>query len=160
MGGALFEYSFVCVCGYRHKHEGTHTDSFKMFFSSVQFSSVTFATPWLQHARLLCLSPTTGACSNSCPLSWWYHPTILSSVVHFFSSLQSFPASRSFPLSLFFPSDGLELQLQHQSFQCIGASASASVLPGTIQDWFPLGLTGFISSLSKGLWGVFSNTTV
>ena len=104
----------------------------------------------LQHTRLLSPSPTPGACSNSCPLSWWYHPTISSSVVSFFSSLQSCPASRSFPVSQFLAPGG----------HSIGTSVSASVIPMNIQGWFPLGLTGFISLLSKGLSRVFSNTTV
>ena len=72
----------------------------------------------LQHSRLPCPSPTPGICSNSCPWSWWYHPTISSSVFPF-SHLQSFPVSGSFPVSQFFASGG----------QIIGASASASVLP-------------------------------
>jgi len=104
----------------------------------------------LQHARLPCPSPTPGAYSNSRPSSWWCHPTISSSVIPFSSHLQSFPASGYFPMSQFFTSDG----------QSIGASASASVLPMNIQDWFPLGLTGWIRLLSKGLSRVFSNTTV
>ena len=104
----------------------------------------------LQHARLPCPSPTPGACSNSCPLGRWVHPTISSSVIPFSFCLQSFPESRSFPMSQFFTSDG----------QSIGASASASVLPMNIQGWFPLGLTGWISLHSKGLSRVFSNTTV
>ena len=103
-----------------------------------------------QHARLPCPSPTPRACSNSCPLSWWCYPTISSSVILFFSCLQSFPASGSFPTSQFFASGG----------QTIGASASASVLPMNIQDWFPLGLTGWISLQSKWLSKVFSNTTI
>ena len=82
----------------------------------------------LQHARLPCPSPTPGACSNSCPSSWWYHPTISSSVVPFSSCRQSCPASGSFQMSQFFASNG----------QSIGASASASVLPMNIQDWFSL----------------------
>ena len=94
----------------------------------------------LQHARLPCPSPSPGACSNSCPLSQWCHPTISSSVVPFSSCLQSFPASGSFPMSWLFASGG----------QSIGALASASVLPVNIPDWFPLGLTGLISLLSKG----------
>ena len=98
-------------------------------FRSVQFScSVASDSLWpheLQHARLPSPSPTPGACSNSCPLSWWCHPTISSSVIIPFSScLQSFPASGSFPMSQFFPSRG----------QSIGVSASASVLPMSIQD--------------------------
>ena len=104
----------------------------------------------LQHTRLPCSSPSPGACSNSCPLSQWRHPTISSSVVPFSSCLQSFPASGSFPIGQFFISGG----------QSIGASASASVLPMNIQDWFPLGLIGLISLKSKGLSIVFSNTTV
>ena len=104
----------------------------------------------LQHAKLPCPSPTLGACSNSCPLSQWCHPTISSSVIPFSSSFQSFPASGSFPMSQFFASGG----------QSIGVSASASVLPMNIQDWFPLGWTGCISLQPKGLSKVFSNTTV
>ena len=104
---------------------------------------------WLQHARHPCPSPSPGACSNSCPLSRWWHPTISSSVIPFFSFLQSFPASGSFPKSLLFTSDG----------QSIGASASASVFSMNIQGWFPVGLTGLIL-LSKGLSRVFSSTTI
>ena len=92
----------------------------------------------LEHAGLPCPSPIPGACSNSCPLSWWCHPTISSSVI-LFSCLQSFPASGSFLMSQFFTSGG----------QSIGASAS--VLPVNIQDWFPLKLTGLILQ-SKGLF--------
>ena len=88
--------------------------------------------------------------SNSCPLSRWCHPTISSSVVPFSSRLQSFPASGSFQMSQLFASGG----------QSIGVSASTSVIPMNIDDWFPLGWTGWISLQSKGLWGVFSNTTV
>ena len=104
----------------------------------------------LQHARLSCPSLPPGVCSNSCPSSWWCHPTISSSVVPFSSRLQSFPASGSFLMSQFFASGG----------QSIGASASASVLPMNIQDWFPLGLTGLISLLTKRLSRVFSSTTI
>ena len=104
----------------------------------------------LQHARPPCPSQTPGACSNSCPLSQWCHPTISSSVVPFSSHLQSFPASESFQMSQFFASDGWS----------IAASALASFLPVNIQDWFPLGLTGWISLQSKGLSRVFSNSTV
>ena len=84
----------------------------------------------LQHTRLLCPSPTPEVCSNSCPLSQWYHPTISSSAVLLSSCLQSFPASGSFPMSQFFTSGG----------QIIGVSASASALPMNIQHWLPLGL--------------------
>ena len=103
----------------------------------------------LQHARLLCPSPSPGVGSNSCPLSWWCHPTISSPVIPFSSCLQSFPASGSFPMSQFFASSG----------QRIGPSASASVLSMNTQDW-SLGWTGWISLQSKGLSRVFSNTTV
>ena len=121
---------------------------------SVQFShsgmSDSLRPHGLQHARPSCPLSTPGACSNSCPLSPWCHPTISSLVVPFSSCLQSFPASGSFPKSQIFTSGG----------QSIGASASASVLPMNIQNWFPLGWTGWISLLSKGLSRVFSNTTV
>ena len=122
---------------------------------SVQFSSVAQSTSnlqphGLQHARLPCPSPTPQAYSNSCPSHQWCHPTISSSVVPFSSRLQSFPESGSFPGSQFFISGG----------QRIPVSASASVLPLNIQDWFPLGWTGMISLLSKGFSRVFSNTIV
>ena len=104
----------------------------------------------LQHARLPCLSSTPGACSNSYPSSWWCHQTMASSVIPFSSCLQSSPASGSFPMSPFFTSDG----------SSIGVSASTSVLPVNIQNWFPLGQTVLISLQSKGLSRVFSNTTV
>ena len=104
----------------------------------------------LQHARLPCPSPTPGACLNSCPLSGCCHPTISSSVIPFSSCLQSFPASGAFPMNPLFASGG----------QNIGTPVSASVLPKSIQDWFPLGLTGWISLQSKGLSAVFSSTTV
>ena len=104
----------------------------------------------LQRARLLCPALSHKVSSMSCPLSLWYNLTILSSVIRFLSYLQSFPASGVFPMSRPFPSGS----------QNIGASWSASVLPMNIQGWFPLGLTGLISVLSKGLARVFSNTTV
>ena len=104
----------------------------------------------LQHARPPCPSPTPGVYSNSCPLSQLCHTTISSSVIPFSSRSQSFPASGSFPMSQLFASGG----------QSIGVSASASVFPMNTQDWFPLGWTGWISLLSKGLSRVFSNTTV
>ena len=103
----------------------------------------------LQYARLPCPSPTPRACSNPCPLSWWCHPTIPSSVIPFSSCLQSFPTSGSFPMSQFFASGG----------QSIGVSASASVLPMNIQDWFPLGWTGWIYLKAKSLSRDFSNIT-
>ena len=121
---------------------------------SVQFShSVVSNSLWLhepQQTRPPCPSPTPGIYSNSCPLSWWCHPTISSSVVPFSSCPQSFPASGSFPVSQLFPWGG----------QSTGVSASASVLPMNTQDWSPLGWTGWISLQSKGLSRVSSNTTV
>ena len=121
---------------------------------SVQFScsgvSDSLRPHGLQHARLPCPSPTLRAYSNSCPSSRWCHTAISHSVVPFSTRLQSFPASGSFPMSQFFSSGG----------QSIGASASASLLPMNIQDWFPIGLTAWISLQSKGLSKVFSNTTV
>ena len=122
-------------------------------FSSVQslrLSCVEFLWPHgLHYSSVPCPSPMPGACSNSCPSRWWRHPTISSSVVPISSYLQSFPASGSFPMSQFFASCG----------QSIRVSASASVLPMNIQDWFPLGWTDWISLQSKGLSRVF-NTTV
>ena len=113
--------------------------------SSVQFShsvmSGSLRPHGLQHTRLPCPSPTPQACSNSCPSSQWCHPTISFAVVPSSSHLQSLPESGAFPMSRLFPSGG----------QSIGTSASASVLPMNIQDWFPLGLTGWISLPSKGL---------
>ena len=120
-----------------------------LFFSCSAVSNSLWAHR-LQHARLPCPSPNPRACSNSCPLSWWCHPTISSFVVSFSFCLQSLPASGSFQMSQFFASGG----------QRIGVSASASVLPMNIQDWFPLGWTGLISLQSKGLSRVFSNITV
>ena len=104
----------------------------------------------LQHAKLPCPSPYPWTCSNSCPLSQWCHSTISSSVIPFSFCLQSFPASRAFLMSQLFASGG----------QGIGASASASVLPMNILDWFPLGWTGLISLPFNGLSRVFCNTTV
>ena len=104
----------------------------------------------LQHARLPCPSPTPGAYSNTCPLSWWCHPSISSSVALFSSCPQSFPGSGSFPVSLLLASGG----------QSIGVSVLVSVLPMNIQYWFHLGLTGLSSLLSKGLLRIFSNTTI
>ena len=126
--------------------------NFTSLVSSVQLLSHVrlFITHGLQHARLPCPSPTPRICSNSYPLSWWCHSIISSSVVPFSSCPQSFPASGSFPVSQFFVSGG----------QSTGPSASASVLPMNIQDWFLLGMTGWISWQSKGLSRVFSNTTV
>ena len=119
-------------------------ESQKHQFSSVAQSCLTLCDP-MDYTRPPCPLPTTRFYSNPCPLSRWCHPTISSSVVPFSSHLQSFPASGSFPKSLLFPSGG----------QSIGVSASASVFPMNIQDWLPLGLTGWISLQSKGLSSVF-----
>ena len=128
-------------------------DDFDKLKSSVQFScsvvSDSLQPHGLQHTRLPSPSPTPGACSNSCPLSRSCHPTISSSVIPFSSRLQSFSASGSFLRSQFFTGG-----------QSIGVSASASVLPMNIQDWFTLRLTGWISLQSKRLARVFSNTTL
>ena len=131
---------------------------FPLYFTShavsIQFSrSVMSDSLWLhglQHARTPCSSPALRVCSNSCPWSWWCHPTISSSVIPFSSCLQSFPASEPFLMSQSFTLSG----------QSVGASYSASVLPMNIQDWSPLGWTGWISLQSKVLSRVFSNTTV
>ena len=123
-------------------------------FNWVQFShsvmSNSLQPHGLQCSRLPCPSRTPGSCSKSCPSSQWCHPTISSSIIPFSSCFQSFTASESFLNSQFFASGD----------QSIVDSASASVLPMNIQDWFPLGLTGLISLHSKGLSRVFSNTTV
>ena len=115
-------------------------------FSSVARSCLTLCDPvGYKHARLLCPPPAPGVYSNLCPLSWWCHTNISSSVIPF-SCLQSFPVSGPFPMSQFFVSGG----------QSIGVSASASVLPMNIQAWFPLGWTDWISLQSKGLSRVIS----
>ena len=120
-----------------------------LFFSHPVMSN-SLQPQGLQQARLPCPLPTPEACSYLCPLSWWCHPTISFLVIPFSSWLQFFPASGSFPMSQFFVSGG----------QSIGVSASASVLPMNIQDWFPLRQIGWISLQSKGLSRVFSNTAV
>ena len=121
--------------------------------NSVQFSrSVVSNSLWPhepQHTRPPCPSPTPGVHPNPCPFRQWCHPTISSSVIPFSSCPQSFPALGSFQMSQFFTKDG----------QSIEVSASASVLPMNIQDWFPLGWTGWISLKSKELSRAFSNTT-
>ena len=125
-----------------------------MRLCSVQFScSVVSDSLWpheLQHTSLPCPSLSPRVCSNSCPLSRWWHPTISFSVIPFSPCPQSFPASGSFPVSRLFASGG----------QSIEASASESVLSVNIQYWFPLGLTGLISLLTKELSRVFSSTTI
>ena len=133
------------------KEEPSHikTDSISIQFScSVVSDSLQPHEP--QHTRPPCPSPTPGVHPNPCPLSWWCHPTISSSVIPFFSCPQSFPASGSFQMSQLFASGG----------QSIGVSASIPVLPMNTQDWFPSGWTGWISLRSKGLSRIFSNTTV
>jgi len=121
-----------------------------MLLFSRSVMSVSIWPHGLQHTRPPCSSPSPRARSNSCPLSWWCHPTISSSVIPFSSCFQFFLVSWFSPVSQFFASGG----------QSIGASASASVLPMNIQGWFPLGLTGLISLQSKGFSRVSSNTTV
>ena len=136
--------------GKTYIHTYVHTC---MCSSSVQFShSVRSDSLWPhgpQYSRLPCPSPTPRAYSNSCPSSQWCPATISSPVIPFPSHLQSFPASGSFQMSQFFSSGD----------QRIGVSASASVLTMNIQDWFSLGLTGWVSLQSKGLSRVFSDTT-
>ena len=139
------EASVVPITGSRSGDEGEF-----LLLLSCSVMSDSLRPHGLQHTRLPCPSPTHGAYSNSCPPSRWCHSTISSSVVPFSSCLQYFPASGSFPMSQLFTSGG----------QSIRVSASASVLPKNIQDWFPLGLTGLISLQSKELSRVFSNTTV
>ena len=121
---------------------------------SVQFScsvvSDSLRSHGMQYAMLPCPSPTPRACSNSCPSSWWCHPTIYSCVVPFSSHLETFPTSGSFQMSQLFISSG----------QSIRVSASTSVPPVNTQDWVPSEWTGWISLQSKGLSIVFSNTTV
>ena len=140
----------MIILDYSWKGCQTQTLSKEECFS--QFSCLVVSNSFwhhgLQHARLPCPSPTPRACSNSFPSSQWCHPAILSSVI--LSCLQSCPALGSFPVNKFFTSGG----------QSIGVSASTSVLPLNIQDWLPLGWTGWISLQSKELSRVFSNTTV
>ena len=137
---------------YTHTHTHTHTHIYiythiYMLLFSHSVMSDSLRSHGLQHIRLPCPLPSPGACSNSCPLSQWCHPTILSSVISFSSCLQSFPASGSFLINWLFASGG----------QIIGASASASVLQMNIQGWFPLGWTGLISLQSKRLSRVFAS---
>ena len=109
-----------------------------------------FAIPGTAVPQIPCPSLSRRVCLDSYPLSWWCHTTTSSSSAHFSTCPQPFPASRAFPMSKFFASGG----------QSTGTSASASVLPMNIQDWFPLGLTGWVSLQFKGLSRVFPNTTV
>ena len=136
-----------CICVYTRT---LNTVRFISVQSSHSVVSDSLRPHELQHTRPPCSSLTPGIYSNSCPVSRWWPLAISSSVVPFSSCLQSFPASGSFLMSQFFASNG----------QSIGVSPSASILPMNIQDWFPLGLTGWISLQPKGLSRVFSNTTV
>ena len=142
---------------FKEKYNITGRVEAPVYFSLMLFllfsNEVMSDTLWLhelQQNRFPCPSLSLGVCLNSCPLSQWCHPTISSSVVPFSSCLKSFPASGSFLMSWLFASGG----------QSIGASVSTSVLPMNIQGWFPLGLIGLISLLSKGLSRVFPNITV
>ena len=133
-------------------NEKTYNVCVFCFVCSIQFLSHVwrFVKPSTVAPRLPCPSPTPGAYSNSCPSSWWCHQTISSSAIPFSSCLQSFSVLGSFPMSPLFTSGG----------QSIRVSASASVLPMSIQGWFTLGLTCLISLLSKGLLRVFSSTKI
>ena len=142
---------WITSCALTNQELGFIGVLFNQSVSSAAQSCLTVCDPkGLQHTRPPCPSPIPRVYSDSCPSSWWCHPTISSSIVPFSSCLQSFPASGSFQMSQFFASDG----------QSIGVSASASVLQKNIQDWFPLRWTGWISLQFKGLSRVFCNTTV
>ena len=133
--------------------EYTKTLEIKIILCSCSVAKLCPNSLWprrLQHARLPCPSPSPRACSNSCSLSRWCHPTVSSSVVPFSSCLQSFPARGSFPMSQFIASGG----------HSIGASASALFLPKKSQGWSPSEWTGWISLQSKGLSRVFSYTII
>ena len=122
-----------------------------MIYIAVQLLScvLLFVTPWLQHARLPCPSPSPRICSNACPSSQWCHPNISSSVVPFFSCLQSFPTSESF-------SNESVLRIMWPNYRSFSFSTSPS---NEYQDWFPLELTGLISLLSKELSRVFNTSS-
>ena len=151
MGGEMSVLSILLGLPYRDEKAKKHSckTKFPYQFSSGAQSCLTLWLHGLQHARPPCPSPTPRVYPNSCALSRWCHPTISSSVIPFSSCLQSFPASGSFQMSQLFTS----------GFQSIRVSAS-SVVPMSIQDWFPLGWTGSIFVWSKGISRVFSNTTV
>ena len=138
---------------FRHRHVQSR-DYVKTWGETLLFNrsviSDTLQSHGLQHARLTCPSVSPRVCSNSCPLSRWCHPTISASAIFFSSCPKSFPASESFPVSWLFASSG----------QSTGASASTSGLPIDIQGWFPSGLTGLISLLSRRLSRVSSSITV
>ena len=158
---SIFHSNLYIISAFKKNKIKTHRNSLAcltcfclLSISSVQFScSVVSDFLWpheLQHTRSPCPTSTLEAHPDSCPLSWWCHPTISSSLVPFSSCPQSFPASGSFQMSQLFASGG----------QSTGVPASASVLPMNIQDWSPLGWTSWISLKSKGLSRVFCNTTV
>ena len=145
-GHCLFKYCFCSsTCSNIIHVRPFHCVPYICYFLSIQFScsvmSNSLQSHKLQHTRPPCPSPTPGIYPNSFPLSRWCHPTISSSVIPFSSHLQSFPASGSFQMSQLFASGG----------QSIGVSALVSVLPMNIQDWFPLGWTGWISLQMPGL---------
>ena len=136
---------------FRKRNTHVERNNIKHVFSSVAQSCLTLCNPMdCSTPGFPVLHHLPEFAQNSCPLSWCCHPTISSSVAPFSSCTDSFPASGSSPMSWLLKSGG----------QSIGASASASVLPVNIQGWFPLGLTGLISVLSKGLSRVFSSTRV
>ena len=150
----LFLPLVIGVCSFCENSLCCTKNTLLLCVHSVQFScsvmSDSLRPHESQHARPPCLPPTLRVYSNSCSLSRWCHPAISSYVVPFSSCPQSLPPSGSFPLS----------QLFTWSSQNTGVSASASVLPMNIQDWSPLGWTGWISLQSKGLLRVSSNTTI
>ena len=143
---------------YTHTHTHTHTHIYIhthiqwMLYCSIAKSRLTLCNPKNSSmpARLPCPSLSPWVCSNSCLLSHWWHPTISSSVAPFSSCPQSFLASGSFPVNQLFASGGPR----------IGASASASILPMNIHSLFPLGLTGLISLLSKGLYETVKKSSI
>ena len=163
-GGICYRFRGICMAlltpwfqtSSLQNHETIHfchlmPPSLWSFISVQSLSHVwLFPTPWTAACPAPCPSPSPRVHPNSCPWSQWCHPTTSSSVVPFFSHLQSFPASGSYQMSQLFPSSG----------QSTGVSASASVLPMNTQDWSPLWWTGWVSLQSKGLSRVFSNTTV
>ena len=126
-----------------------HTVIIWLLLFSLQVKSDSLGHHGLQHARIPCFSPS-GVCLSSCPLNQWCYPTISSSATFFSFCLPSLPASGTFPMSQLFTSSG----------QSITASTLGSVLPVNIQGWFPLGLTGLLSLLSKGLSRAFCSTTI
>ena len=147
-------YIYRAKLGIEWKGWGRTVDTLVQLLSHVRlFGSVVQSCPsllqphGLQYIKLPRPSPSPGACWNLCPSSQGCHPTISSSVIPFSSYLQSFPASGSFLVSQFLASGS----------RGTGASASASVLPMNIQDWFPLGWTGWISLQSKGLAAHITN---